>query len=331
MAKRRSTIKDVAVEAGVSATTVSHVLNKTRYVSPEVTANVYKAIEKLNYKPNHMARSLRGAGTKAIGVIIADIREEFFAEIVKSIEKFCNRSDYIVYLCDSEDKIEKEAKYIQSLLAKDVDGIIISPVYSNTKISSLLDADIPIIQIDRYSKNIDSFFIGINNKKSALEATSYLINHDSEKILFVGYNDNVYTQKLRREGFLEAIEKNNRKVEYNIVSLDYMDNETLCTELGNAIDNYPDFDTVFCTTGKLCYNFLKAAMKKNLLQSQKLKILTYDNSKWLDLLKYPISSIKQPTEDIGRIAVEKMMNYLNSEEKICAESIHLDTELLIRK
>ena len=331
MVKRRSTIKDVATEAGVSATTVSHVLNKTRYVSPEVKDNVYKAVDKLNYKPNHIARSLRGAGTKAIGVIIADIREEFFSEIVKAIEKYCNKSDYIVYLCDSEDKIEKEAKYIQSLLAKDVDGIILSPIYSDTRLSSLLDVDIPIVQIDRYSRNLESCFIGINNKKSAFDATNYLIQSGSENILFIGYNDNVYTQKLRREGFIEAVEENPKKVSYNIISLDYMDNTTLCSKLGNYLNNSNKFDTVFCTTGKLCYNFLRAAMKKDLLDSRKLRILTYDNSKWLDLLKYPILSIKQPTELIGELAAEKMLQLLNSSKPLPPENIHLNTELLIRE
>ena len=330
MAKRRSTIKDVAKDAGVSATTVSHVLNETRYVSPEVKENVLAAVKKLNYKPNYIARSLRGAGTKAIGVIIADIREEFFGEIVKSIEKFCNQSDYIVYLCDSEDKIEKEAKYVQSLLAKDVDGIILSPIYSNTKIPSLIESDIPIVQIDRYSNNIDSCFIGIDNKNSSLEATNYLIENGSKNILFIGYNDNVYTQKLRKEGFLEAVNQSNTEVTYNIASLDYMDNYSLYSELGNYLDNYSGFDTVFCTTGKLCYNFLRAAMRKDLLDSQQLTVLTYDNSKWLDLLKYPVLSIKQPTEQIGRIAAEKMIEQLNSDQKINPESVNLHTQLLIR-
>ena len=331
MVKRRSTIKDVATEAGVSATTVSHVLNETRYVSPEVKENVYKAIQKLRYKPNHIARSLRGAGTKAIGVIIADIREEFFSEIVKAIEKYCNKSDYIVYLCDSEDKIEIESKYIQSLLAKDVDGIILSPIYSNTKLSSLLDADIPVVQIDRYSRNIKSCFIGINNKKSAFDATNYLIQSGSENILFIGYNDNVYTQKLRREGFLEALKQNFKKISYDVISLDYMDNTTLCSKLGDYLTNSHKFDTVFCTTGKLCYNFLRAAMKKDLLESKQLRILTYDNSKWLDLLKYPILSIKQPTELIGELAAEKMIELLNSEKPVPPENINLNTELLIRE
>ncbi len=330
MAKRRSTIKDVATKAGVSATTVSHVLNETRYVSPKITENVLQAIKELNYKPNYIARSLRGAATRAIGVIIADIREEFFGEIVKAIEKYCNKKDYIVYLCDSEDKIEKEIKYIQSLIAKDVDGIILSPIYSNTKIPSLIDTDMPLVQIDRYSTNIDSCFIGIDNKKSAFDATNYLIENGSKNILFIGYNDNVYTQKLRREGFLEAVNQSNIELKYNIASLDYMDNYSLYSELGNYLERYQGFDTVFCTTGKLCYNLLRAAMRKDLLDSQEVKVLTYDNSKWLDLLKYPVISIKQPTEQIGIIAAEKLIEQLEAEEKITPESVHLNTQLLVR-
>ena len=330
MAKRRATIKDVATEAGVSATTVSHVLNETRYVSPEVTESVFKAVEKLKYKPNHIARSLRGAGTKAIGVIIADIREEFFAEIVKAIERYCNKYDYIVYLCDSEDKVEKETKYIQSLIAKDVDGIILSPIYSNNKISSLIDTDIPVVQIDRYSKNIQSSFIGIENKESAFAATNYLLENGSENIMFFGYNDNVYTQKLRREGFIEAIAESSSKVDYSVATLDYMDNDKLYKEFEKYIEQLNNFDTVFFTTGKLFYNFLKAAVNKSFFDNNKLTILTYDDSKWLDMVKYPVISLKQPTAEIGDIAARMIISNINSEEKAADEYITLETKLCIR-
>ncbi len=331
MTKKRPTIKDVANMAEVSATTVSHVLNETRFVSEEVKEKVYSAVKALKYKPNHIARSLRGGGTKTIGVIIADIREEFFSEIVKSIEKFCNKDGFVVFLCDSEDQIEKELEYFHSLMSKDVDAIIISPISTSFIDSSITESSIPIIQIDRFSEDLGSGFIGIHNKKTAYDATNHLIKSGSKNILYIGYDDNVYTQKLRREGFLQAIEDNTLDISYHILSLEYMSNTELCDMLSFTIEDFKDIDTVFCSTGKLCYNFYRAALSKGMLEDGSLKILTYDNSKWFDLLKYPISSIQQPTEKIGKLAAQKVIDSINSKEDSDAKTqVLLNTDFIIR-
>ena len=128
---RHTTMKDVAKKAGLSISTVSHVINKTRFVERKTADKILRAITDLDYKPNIMARSLRGKGTKTIGIIISDIRDSFFSDAVKAIESHANIKGYNVILCDAEGNIEKENSYIDILLRKGIDGLIFAPVDMN--------------------------------------------------------------------------------------------------------------------------------------------------------------------------------------------------------
>ncbi len=119
-----ATIKDVAERAGVSPTTVSHVLNETRYVSPELAERVWEAVEALNYQPNAVARSLRRKRTHTLGMIIPDNSNPFFAEVARGIEDLCFDLGYNVILCNSDQDREKEQTYIDLLTEKQVDGIV---------------------------------------------------------------------------------------------------------------------------------------------------------------------------------------------------------------
>ena len=146
---KRATMKDVAERAGVSITSVSHVINKTRKVEANTKAAILAAIQELHYQPNTPARSLKGKGTKTLGVVIADIREDFFAEVVKSIEFTASEQQYNVILCDSEDNAGKERFYLNMLISKGVEGIIFAPVDLESSYDFLVASAIPFLQIDR--------------------------------------------------------------------------------------------------------------------------------------------------------------------------------------
>src|SRR5699024_10325324 len=121
-----ATIKDVSKLAGVSVATVSRCLNKSGYVSKEAEASITKAIEKLNYVPSNIARGLAGKKTSTIALIIPDIFNPFFPEIARAIEDKANKYGYTLILCNTDDNAEKEKEYIETLIQKKVDGIIIS-------------------------------------------------------------------------------------------------------------------------------------------------------------------------------------------------------------
>ena len=159
-------IKDVAEKAGVSITTVSHVINETRYVSDDLRERVLHAMNALNYRPNTLARSLRSGRSRTIGLVIPDISNLFFAEISRKIEDKGFELGYSVILCNTDDDREKEKSYINVLLEKQVDGIIfISAGASKENILDQVEMGIPVVVTDRDIPNLPSDVVLIDNHK----------------------------------------------------------------------------------------------------------------------------------------------------------------------
>ena len=169
-----STITDVAERAGVSITTVSHVINETRYVSDELTKRVYEAMRELNYRPNTLARSLRSGRTKTIGLVIPDISNMFFAEISRKIEDKGFEYEFSVILCNTDDDPKKEESYINVLLEKQVDGIIfISAGGAEENLEKSIDLGIPTIVADRDMQGATSDVVLVDNLKGGYDAAKY--------------------------------------------------------------------------------------------------------------------------------------------------------------
>ncbi|MEE9306884.1 MAG: LacI family DNA-binding transcriptional regulator, partial [Spirochaetia bacterium] len=193
MVGKKVTIKDVANRAGFSISTVSHVINETRFVEKSTKEKIQKAIEELNYRPNILARSLKGKGSKTIGVIISDLRQGFFAEVIKAIESRANQREFNVMLCDSEDDAEKEELDVDILLRKGIDGLIFAPVDTGQLFEELWLSELPCVQIDRKLQSAEADFVGIDNVRSAEQATLRLFDNGYDCVGFIGYGPEVYT------------------------------------------------------------------------------------------------------------------------------------------
>jgi len=190
---KKSTMKEVAECARVSISTVSHVINKTRHVDKETHDRVLEAIKKLNYAPNIFARGLRGKKIRVIGVIISDIRESFFAEVVKVIELTAHSEGYSVILCDSEDDPLKEQLHINALIQNGVEGLIFAPVNNSTRVyDSIIPHKIKAIQIDRKVYGLSAGFVGINNTEITKKAMNHLFAHGFMNVGFVSYLSDKY-------------------------------------------------------------------------------------------------------------------------------------------
>jgi len=200
------TIKDVAERAKVSITTVSHVINKTRYVSDELTERVFQAMEELNYRPNTLARSLRSGRTRTIGLVIPDISNLFFAEISRKIEDKGFEFGYSVILCNTDDDLSKEDSYINVLLEKQVDGIIfISAGGSEANLNKPLDFGIPVVVADRDVSGARSDVVLLDNRKGGYDAVKYLIEMNHRRIGCISGPSKVTPSAQRLEGYKEAL------------------------------------------------------------------------------------------------------------------------------
>jgi len=330
MKRKKVTITDVARLAGFSASTVSHVINNTRFVEKKTKDKILAAIENLNYRPNILAQSLKGKGTKTLGLIISDIREGFFSEIIKSIEINANMCGYNVILCDSEESSEKEKFYIDVLLRKGVDGLIFAPVNTKIIFKDILSSMIPSVQIDRKLQHHKADFVGIDNIKSAEIATHYLYDQGYKNVGFVGYSENIYTMEKRIKGYKNAVLKRGDLKESSIKVLSH-NGINMKDTIKEWLGGYGKIDAILCANDNICYEALSAIEETGLQIPHDIGIISFDDPKWFRFLKSPITAIRQPTWKMGELSVDLLIDRIKHESKNKFKDLLLDTELVIRK
>ena len=205
-----ATINDVAKKAGVSITTVSHVINDTRFVSNELREKVNQAIIDVGYYPNQLARGLRSGVTATIGLMIPDNSNPFFAEISKIIETVGFENGYSVILCNSSGDLKKEAAYIETLMSHQIDGIILISVNSTLEnLNRIKERNIPFVVVDRDFPQYDGDTVLVNNELGGYLATKYLIDLGHKKIACIEGSSNVNPSSDRFKGYLRALEESN--------------------------------------------------------------------------------------------------------------------------
>jgi len=313
-------MKDIAHEIGVSVTTVSHVINKTRNVNSETRKLVLDTMRRLDYDS---PRSKRKANSSSglLGVIIADIREDYYVSIVKAIETVASENGLSILLCDSEMDRTKEEQNIATILSRNVAGLIIAPIDSRFFPDELRNTELPIVLVDRQYDEHNRTFVGINNFESGAIAFRHLENKGCARIGFIGYPDYVYSVHKRALGYKAGILESKHGGNPHVLILQY-DKEDSFTLISDFIKTN-DFDGLICATSDICYETISVIHELDIAIPEKIKLLTYDDNKWLDYLRYPISVISQPTAEIGAFAVEKIIRFLNSP----SDSDHIKTEV----
>ena len=321
-------LEDVAQRAGVSITTVSHVINKTRYVKRETREFVLKILEEMKYdikKPN-----AKPSVSKFIGVIVADITEDYYISVVKAIETYASEQGFSILLCDSEDDTEKEKRNIRNILEKDIGGLIISPINSEKYPKEIKDSKIPIVLVDRKYNNHDKIFVGINNFESGYIGTKYLISKGCKTIGFIGYPETVYTVHQRAIGYRDCLNEQFPGLPPQALKLNYRqeDSNRLIREFVETI--HPD--GMLCATSDVCYQLIGSLEELGIAIPEQIKIVTYDDNKWLDYLKFPVSVITQPTSEIGFVAIDSLVHMMLHPEdmKKIGKEIFLETGFIDR-
>jgi DNA-binding LacI/PurR family transcriptional regulator len=299
-------LEDVAQKAGVSITTVSHVINKTRYVKKETREYVLKVLEELNY--NKKKPSSHTTSSKFIGVIVADITEDYYISIVKAFETYASEQGFSILLCDSEDDVEKEKLNIRSILEKEVGGLIIAPVNSEKCPKELHETDIPIVFVDRRYSRTDKLFVGINNIESGYVGTQYLASKGCRNICFIGYPETVFTVHQRAIGYRGYLQEHIPECTPRVLTLNYRqeDSNRLISEFIEQV--HPD--GAICATSDICYQLIGSLQEMGITIPEQIKIVTYDDNKWLDYLKFPVSVITQPTSEIGLTAIQRLVRMM---------------------
>ena len=309
MNQKNVTLKTIADKAGVSITTVSHVINKTRHVNHDTKEAVLRTLEELDYRGVKNRKVIK---KRNVGVVIADIREDYYVAVTKAIETMASDMGISLLFCDSEDDGEKEARNIKMLLERNISGLIIAPIESGQMPWQLHDADIPVVLIDRQYEQHDFLFVGINNFRSSYEGASYLRGKGTENIGFIGYTDSVYTIRQRIRGYKAFLQEAPGGQDPAVLSLSYHKEDSYPL-IRNFIKDQ-EVDGIICATSAVCYEVLSVLNDLPENERKKVKIITYDDNKWFDYLKIPVSVISQPTAEIGSAAMENLISLMDKRD-----------------
>ncbi|GAG62480.1 unnamed protein product [marine sediment metagenome] len=200
---------DIAKLAKVSPTTVSHVINETRFVMPETKRRVLEVMKKLKYQPNLLARSLATGKTNTIGLVISDIRNPFYPELVQGVEELAVKNDYNVFLCNTDYDVEKGLKSIGALVKRKIDGIIVaSSQVDSSIINQLMDTDVNFVLVDWGKRNVGVDSLYFDYRVGIAEAIAHLVSLKHRKIYFISGPKTLKTAKIRIRNFIDAIEEN---------------------------------------------------------------------------------------------------------------------------
>lgn len=323
-------LKDVASKAGVSVATVSHVVNNTKPVSEKTKARIEAAIKELSYTPNFLAKSLKENRSKVIGLIIPDISNYYFTEIASIIEQRLNDAGYNMILCNSNENLELEIQHIQQLKAYMVSGMIIAPTTMDFDYRKLVASqDYPIVFIDRKLSTLQGDSIIADGACAVEEAVSYLIKKGHKRIGFIGANRGLSTTANRFLGYKNALKKNGIPLDSSLCVFGEPKINpamSLCSQLFSQTN----ISALLVSSSLMSIGAVQFFTKNNIKIPEQIALIGYDDYIWSTITAPPLSTIKQPTSEIGYKAAETMLNRLEN-GNIPITEILLNSEFIIRE
>lgn len=324
------TIKDIAQMAGVSKATVSRVLNDSKPVSSEIRDKVMRVIEETGYKPSALARGLATKETHLIGVIIPDVANPIFSELVKGMEEEANNTNYNVLLCNTYLDHEKEMRYLNILKDKEVDGIIfLTTDETEDQTTFFKSFGKPVVTVDRRFKQLAIPSVGVNDFKASYDAVNYLINLSHEKIAMVRapFDDQSHGYD-RYNGYLKAMEDHNLTVDKNwIVEGNFTVNDGY-EAMGRLLASKNPPTAVFFANDMMAVGGIRCIVDSGLRVPDDISVIGFDDIPIASIFIPSLTTVKQPTFDIGRKAMEKLIHMINGND----EEMHtlFETQLMLR-
>lgn len=307
-------MKDIAKLSGVSVATVSRVINNNGRFSEETRKKVEQIIEETGYQLNYSAKSLRMNKSLTIGILVPDITNYFFAEVVQKIEEFLFLENYSSIICNTNRDANKEKSYLNTLEGKGVDGLIVisGPIKFDYDSFSNSDKIIPYVCINSEPKNKDkTITITSDNYQGAFEAAEELIKNGSKNPVITVHERQSYTGDARSAGFVAALEKNN--IAYNknkhFLFIDRNKKDT-ATYLEKFMVKNPQADGFFAFTDSIAMNLLLTLKKLNYNIPKDIKLIGFDDTPQNKYSSPTLSSVKQDTDQIAKLAVENLLKLI---------------------
>lgn len=325
-----ATIHDVAKLAKVSIATVSRVMSGSDPVNPQTQKRVLEAMEKLNYKPNGLARNLRSLRAKMIVALMPDIKNPFFSEVIRGIEDGARAAGYNVLIGSTEGDVNRENEYIQLLEENRADGVILTTALIDRKFVEEVAKRSPTVLACEYVPGSDIPTVSIDNESAARKITKHLLSLGHTRIAHITGPSKVILSQARLNGYIQALHQHGIIEEELLIQ---EGNFTLqsgynCARKLLSINELPT--AIFAASDEMAIGAMKAARDRGLRVPKDISIVGFDDIDISSFMQPPLTTIYQPRYDIGRHSVELLLKILRGEE-LEQTQIVLEDSLIIRE
>ncbi|WP_180698921.1 LacI family DNA-binding transcriptional regulator [Pseudomonas crudilactis] len=323
-----ATIKDVAALAGISYTTVSHVVNNTRPVSQEVRLKVEAAIKSLDYVPSAVARSLKAKTTATIGLLVPNSLNPYFAELARGIEDYCERNGYCVILCNSDDNPDKQRSYLRVLLEKRIDGLIVASAGGDSGLAQgLAGVKTPMVIVDRSLDGVDADLVRIDHEYGAYLATRHLLELGHRDIATIGGPASTSVAQMRLAGYCRALKEAGVEVrQKRMLESDFTSTGGYNAAATLLESNPPS--AIFAGNDMIGIGVLRAAAERNVRVPSELSVIGFDDIQMSRYVYPALTTVGQSILQLGEMAAEVLLRRiatptLGTDQRIVTPSIVL--------
>lgn len=327
------TIKDIAKALGLSTSTVSRALNGSYEIGAETKRLVLEYAEKVNYRPNPIALSLKEQKSHSIGVVVCEVANDYFSQAINGIESIAYNRGYHVIITQTHESFDRESANIQHLLSRHVDGLLVSlsaETTDTTPYKYLHEKGFPIVFFDRVATDVNTHKVIANNFKGSFEATELLIKAGFKKIAHLTNSINLLISRERFDGFKAALDKYG--LDFNPGYLKHCNHGGMIQdEVEFAIKELLDMDerpdAIFIGSDRLTINSMHILKKLDIKVPDDIAIAGFTNSDVAELFDPPLTVVRQPAFQIGQIATELLIKTIESKwpvEDFITEQVEIE-------
>ena len=329
-----TTIKDLAKALNLSPSTVSRALRDHPDISPLTKKRVISLAGKLDYHPDSIARSLQTRKTKTIGVIVPEIKQPFFASVINGIEEFAYASGYTIIVCQSNEDYEREVVYTRSLVSHRVAGLLVSLSQSTESFDHfkvLQRYNVPVVFFDRVSNEIEASKVVVDDYHGAFDVVNHLIQSGYRRIAHLAGPKNLSISKFRLKGYKDALERGNLTFNDSLVVYGGLDDTDGIVGVQKLLNLEPLPDAVFAVNDPVATGAFVMIKEHGLKIPADIALAGFSNTNMTSLLDPPLTTVEQPSYEIGKTAAQLLMEQINSnDEKFVPKFKVIKTHLIVR-
>ncbi|WP_227936570.1 catabolite control protein A [Alkalihalobacillus deserti] len=311
-----TTIYDVAREAGVSMATVSRVVNGNPNVKPATRKKVLEAIERLGYRPNAVARGLASKKTTTVGVIIPDISSIFFAELARGIEDIATMYKYNIILCNSDQNQDKEIHLINTLLEKQVDGIVFMGGHiTDEHVEQFKRSPVPVVLAATLDSNKEIPSVNIDYKQAVYDAITHLIEAGHKRIgMLSGTLDDLVNGYQKFIGYRDALENAGISFEEELIAIGDYTYDSGIDAMQTFLELEEKPTAIFASTDEMALGVIHGAQDQGYSIPNDFEVIGFDNTRLATMVRPTLTTVVQPIYDIGAVSMRLLTKLMNKEE-----------------